>query len=86
MQVFGVGNMQVLRRFQRSLIFGFGLGGTVVNWDRSDHRLKRSQSFVIALNCVSQVIICASFRAHESVFIPCRILSACVSVGYARWW
>ena len=31
MRVFGVGGMRALRHFPRSLIFGLGRGGTVVN-------------------------------------------------------
>ena len=30
--VYGVGSMQYLYRFTRSLIFSLGRGGTVVNW------------------------------------------------------
>ena len=84
MRVFGVGGMRALHHFPRSLIFGLGSGGTVVNWNRLSHRLKSSRSSVIALNYASQVIGGASFREQESVFILCRILSACVSVGCVR--
>ena len=62
MQVFGVSGMQALRRFLRSLIFGLGCSGTVVNWEGSAHIWKSSRTSVIALNCASQVIVSASLR------------------------
>ena len=74
MRVFDVGGIQSLHRYPRYLIFGLGSGSTVVNWEGSAHILKSSRSSVIALNYRSQVIVGASFRAQESVFIPCRIL------------
>ena len=72
----------MLRHFQRSLNFGLVNSGTVVIWGGSDHRCKSSCGSVIALNCASQVIIGEYCRAHESVFIPYRIMSACVIVGW----
>ena len=86
MQVFGVGGMQSLIRFPRYLIFGLGRGKTEVNWDGSYHILNISRSYVISLNCASQLILGAYFRSQESMFIPCRILSARVSVGCVSQW
>ena len=81
-RLLGIRCMQDLRRFLRSIIFGLGCGRNVVNWDVSAHRLKISQSYMIALNCAPQVIFSAYLRSQESVFIPYRILASCVSVGY----
>ena len=84
MQLFGVGGMRTLRYFPQSLIFGFGRGSTVVNCEGLAHRWKKSRIYVIAINCASQVIVGESFRANDSVLIPCRILSVCMSVGCVR--
>ena len=82
--LFYVRGVRALWCFPRALIFCFGRGGTVINWEGSYHFWKRSWSYVIAINCESQVIAGAYFREHDNVFIPCSIISACVSVGYVR--
>ena len=56
----------------------------MINWEGSAHLWMRSRSSMITLNFVSQVTVGASVRVHESVFMPFRILSEYVSVGWVR--
>ena len=59
-------------------------GGTVINWEGFSYHWNRSRSSVIVPNCASQATVGASIRSQESMFIPWRIISACVIVGWVR--